>query len=58
MALGSLLQHVGVSPVEVGKPQSGMWDLSSLTRGWTCIPHIGRQILNHQITSEVPQLFS
>ena len=25
----------------------GMWDLSSLTRDWICIPCIGRQSLNH-----------
>ena len=27
---------------------------SSWTRDQTCIPHIGRQILNHWTTSEVP----
>ena len=26
----------------------GMWDLSSQTRDQTCVPRIGRQILNHQ----------
>ena len=32
----------------------GMWDLSSLTRNWTC-PHCnGRWNLNHQNTREVP----
>ena len=33
-----------------------MWDLSSLTRNLTCIPGIRRQIVNHQITREVPHL--
>ena len=32
----------------------GMWDLSSLTRGWTCTPCIGRWSLNHWIVKEVP----
>ena len=32
----------------------GMRDLSSLTRGWTHIPCIGRWILNHWTTREVP----
>ena len=34
----------------------GMWDLSSLIRDQTCVPHIARLarwILNHWITSEV-----
>ena len=31
-----------------------MWDLSSLTRNWTCIPCIRRQVLNHWTTREVP----
>ena len=31
----------------------GMWDLSSLTRDWTCTPCVGRQSLNHWTTSEV-----
>ena len=30
-----------------------MWDLSSPTRDWTCVPCIGRQILNHGTTREV-----
>ena len=30
-----------------------MWDLSSLTRGWTCVPCIARWILNHWTTREV-----
>ena len=32
----------------------GMWDLSSLTRDGTCVPCIGRQILNHWATREAP----
>ena len=31
-----------------------MWDLSSLTRDQTHVPCIGRQILNHWTTREVP----
>ena len=31
-----------------------MWDLSSLTRDQTCISSIGRWILNHWTTREVP----
>ena len=31
-----------------------MWGLSSLTRGWTCTPCIGRWHLNHQISREAP----
>ena len=30
-----------------------MWDLSSLTRDWTCVPCSGRQILYHWPTREV-----
>ena len=32
----------------------GMWDLSSLTRDQTLVPCIGKQILNHWTTREVP----
>ena len=32
----------------------GMWDLSSLTRDWTCVPCIVRWILNCWTTGEVP----
>ena len=32
----------------------GMWDLSSPTRDQTCVPCIGRQILNHWTAREVP----
>ena len=36
----------------------GMWDLSSLTRDQTRVPPcIGRQILNHWTTREVPYVF-
>ena len=31
-----------------------MWDLNSLTRDWTHVPCIRRQILNHWTTREVP----
>ena len=31
-----------------------MWDLSSLTRDWTWIPCIAREILNHWTAKEVP----
>ena len=31
-----------------------MWDLSSPTRARTCLPCIGRRILNHWTTREVP----
>ena len=34
----------------------GTWDLSSPTRDQTCIPCIGRWILNHWTTREVPRL--
>ena len=33
-----------------------MWDHGSPTRGGTHVPCIGRQILNHWSTREVPQL--
>ena len=33
-----------------------MWDLSSLTRDQSCIPCIGRWILHHWITREVPKI--
>ena len=33
---------------------SGMWDLSSLTRGWTPYPALEMQSLNHWTTREVP----
>ena len=32
----------------------GTWDLRSLTRDGTCVPCIGRRILNHWTTREVP----
>ena len=34
-----------------------MWDLSSPARDQTCTPYIGKQILNHWTTREVPFLF-
>ena len=33
--------------------QSG-WDLSSLTRDWSCIPCVGRRNLNHWTDNKVP----
>ena len=59
-----LLRHMGFSLVVVhglsscGVPAQlpcNMWDLSSLTRDRTRIPCIGRQILNHWTTREVPR---
>ena len=35
----------------------GMCDLCSLTRDWTCVPCIGRRILNHWTTREVPVIY-
>ena len=35
----------------------GMWDLSSLTRYWTCTPCIGRWGPNHWTAKEVSLLF-
>ena len=32
----------------------GMWNLSSQTRDWTCVPCIARWILSHWTTREVP----
>ena len=34
----------------------GVWDLSSLTRGHTCVSCIGRQILNHWTAREEPPI--
>ena len=34
----------------------GMWDLSSLTRDWTCTPCIGRRSLNHWTAREVTRV--
>ena len=36
----------------------GTWDLSSLIRDQTHIPSIGRQVLNHWTTREIPGLLS
>ena len=35
-----------------------MWDLSSPTRDQICIPCIGRWILNHWPTGEVPEILT
>ena len=32
-----------------------MWDLSSMTKGQTRVPHIARQAVNHWTTRGVPQ---
>ena len=45
----ALLWRAGLAPCV-------MWDLSSQTRDWTCIPCNGRWILNHWTTREVPCL--
>ena len=42
--------------VRASLPHS-MWGLSSPTRGWTCVPCIGRQILNHWTTREVLHIY-
>ena len=34
----------------------GRWDLSSWTEDGGCVPCVGRQILNHWTTREVPKL--
>lgn len=33
---------------------SGMWDVSSLTKDWTSVPCIAKQILNHYTAGEIP----
>ena len=57
VALGSSLQHVRSFVVALGLLCScnaraylalGMWDLSSLTRDWTCVPCTGRRTLDCQ----------
>ena len=59
--VGSLLWRMGT---RVHRPCScgmwaylphGMWDVSFLTRDQTHVPCIGRQILNHWTTREVPK---
>ena len=65
---GSSLAMWGLSSCGVWAPESSgsvvvvhrlsyphsMWDLSSLTRDWACVPCIARQILNHWTIREVP----
>ena len=51
----SSLQRAGSLVAARGAPRS-MWDLSSQTRDETCLPCIGRWILNHWTTREVPAL--
>ena len=36
----------------------GMWDLSSMARNQTLIPHTGRQSLKHWTARKVPQSHS
>ena len=60
--IGSQLQHMGsfvavCRLLSCGVPAQlphSTWDFSSWTRDQTCIPCIGRGILNHWITREVP----
>ena len=53
---GSSLQHTGFSSCGAqAKLPCSMWNLSSLTRDRSHIPCIGRWILNHWITREVPR---
>ena len=35
----------------------GLWNLSSLTKDWTCVPAIWRWILNRWTTKEIPKHF-
>ena len=45
---GSVVAACGLSPSCLPLPCAhSMWDLSSLIRDQTCIPCIGRQVLNH-----------
>ena len=47
------LWHTGsVAPQHVGS--YSLWDLSSSTGDWTCIPCIARRMLNHWTSREVP----
>ena len=52
------LEHAGsvVAAHGLSCPACGMWDLSSLTRDRTCVPCLGRQILNHWTSREVPKV--
>ena len=53
LAASSLRCGTGSVVATCGLPQ-GMWDPRSPTREQTCIPRIGRQILNPWTTREVP----
>ena len=57
---GSLLGHAGFSSCNTrARLACSTWDLSSPTRDGTLVPCIGRWILNHWTTSEVPlKMFS
>ena len=49
------MEHAGlVALAWHGILRRGVWDLSSLARDQTHVPCIGRQILNHWATREVP----
>ena len=52
--IGRQLRHAGSSLHHAGSLLHGMWDLSSLTRDWPCVPWIAGWILNHWTTREVP----
>ena len=51
-SLWALALRLSSCDIQAQLPQS-MWDLSSQTRVGTCVPCIGRWILNHQVTREV-----
>ena len=55
MARGIFIAAPGLQSTWAYLP-CGMWDLSSLTRDRTHVPCIGRRILNHWTTREVPEL--
>ena len=46
--------YLAASGLSCGARALSMWDLSSLTRDRTCVPWIGRRILNHWTTGEFP----
>ena len=52
---GSCVAEHGLSSYSTRAQLShAMWDLSSVTRNQTCVPYIGRWILIHWTTREVP----
>ena len=52
-----LLQCADLSSSVRAELPHGVWDLSSLTRGRTCNPYFGRQILNQWIPREVQEIY-